>query len=202
MLHLPFQSGNSRVLKAMNRGYTARIPEAGAAAAAHPRNIVLTSDVIVGFPGETEEEFEDTLSLIEAVRYDALFTFIFSPRAGTPAAKLADPTPKEQKNRQFPALCPTAEPQISLEIHQGYIGKTFRCSSTAKGRDGLLTARTDGGRLIHLKADPAASAPGSRRRSPGLPPGRCSASSDKPSPRGIVGPVKLGRMRATLQIEG
>ena len=93
--HLPFQSGNDRVLKAMNRHYTR---EEYLKLAHYGREImpdlVLTSDVIVGFPGETEEEFEDTISLIEDVRYDALFTFIFSPRAGTPAAKMDDPTPK------------------------------------------------------------------------------------------------------------
>ena len=61
-------------------------------------DLVLTSDVIVGFPGETEEEFEDTVSLIQQVRYDSLFTFIFSPRPGTPAASMADPTPKEVLN--------------------------------------------------------------------------------------------------------
>ena len=100
--HLPFQSGNDRVLKAMNRHYNR---EEYLKLAHYGRQImpelVLTSDVIVGFPGETEEEFEDTISLIEDVRYDALFTFIFSPRAGTPAAKMDDPTPKEEKNRRF-----------------------------------------------------------------------------------------------------
>ena len=88
-------------------------------------DLVLTSDVIVGFPGETEDEFEDTISLIEDVRYDALFTFIFSPRAGTPAAKMDDPTPKEEKNRRFDRLC-DVQNRISLEIHQGYVGKTVR----------------------------------------------------------------------------
>ena len=68
--------------------------------------LVLTSDVIVGFPGETEEEFEDTLRLIERVRYDALFTFIFSPRGGTPAASMPDPTPKEEKTAASTASSP------------------------------------------------------------------------------------------------
>ena len=117
-------------------------------------NIVLTSDVIVGFPGETQEEFEETLSLIEAVRYDALFTFIFSPRRGTPAAKLPDPMPKEQKSANFQRLL-RRQNEISGEKHQAYIGKTYRCLVDGEGEDGLLTARTDGGRLIHLKADPS-----------------------------------------------
>lgn len=152
VLHLPFQSGSSRVLKAMNRGYTregylalveqlrARIPD-----------IVLTSDVIVGFPGETQEEFEETMSLIEAVRYDALFTFIFSPRHGTPAEKLPDPMPKEQKSANFQRLL-RRQNEISGEKHRAYVGKTYRCLVDGQGEDGRLTARTAGGRLVHLAA--------------------------------------------------
>ena len=145
-LHLPFQSGSSRVLKAMNRHYDR---EKYLAAVNYAKSVmpelVLTSDVIVGFPGETEEEFMETLSLIEQVRYDALFTFIFSPRHGTPAASMEDPTPKEEKNRRFDLLCATQN-RISEEIHRGYVGKTFRC--LVDGKDGEMpTARTDGGRL-------------------------------------------------------
>ena len=151
-LHLPFQSGNDRVLKAMNRHYTR---EEYLKLAHYGRQIlpelVLTSDVIVGFPGETEEEFEDTISLIEDVRYDALFTFIFSPRAGTPAAKMDDPTPKEEKNRRFDRLC-AVQNRISLEIHQGYVGKTVRVLCDGRDKD-LLTARTEGGRLVRFAGD-------------------------------------------------
>ena len=155
VLHLPFQSGSSRVLKAMNRGYTREhYLELIAQLRQRIPNIVLTSDVIVGFPGETQEEFEETLSLIEEVRYDALFTFIFSPRRGTPAAKLPDPMPKEQKSANFQRLL-RRQNEISGEKHQAYIGKTYRCLVDGEGEDGLLTARTDGGRLIHLKADPS-----------------------------------------------
>ena len=150
--HLPFQSGNDRVLKAMNRHYTR---EEYLKLAHYGREImpelVLTSDVIVGFPGETEEEFEDTISLIEDVRYDALFTFIFSPRAGTPAAKMDDPTPKEEKNRRFDRLC-AVQNRISLEIHQGYVGKTVRVLCDGRDKD-LLTARTEGGRLVRFAGD-------------------------------------------------
>lgn len=73
-------------------------------------DLVLTSDVIVGFPGETDEEFEETISLIQSVHYDSLFTFIFSPRPGTPAAEMDDPTPKEAKNRRFDRLCACRTP--------------------------------------------------------------------------------------------
>ena len=151
-LHLPFQSGSSRVLKAMNRHYDRAVylEKVNYAKAVMP-DLVLTSDVIVGFPGETEEEFEETVSLIQQVHYDSLFTFIFSPRAGTPAAKMEDPTPKEEKNRRFDRLC-AVQNGISEEIHRGYIGTTQRC--LADGKDGeLLTARTEGGRLVRFAGD-------------------------------------------------
>ena len=148
-LHLPFQSGSSRVLKAMNRHYDR---EKYLAAVEYAKSVmpelVLTSDVIVGFPGETAEEFEETLTLIEKVRYDALFTFIFSPRPGTPAATMADPTPKDEKNARFDRLC-ALQNAISEEIHKEYAGRTLRC--LVDGKDGeLLTARTEGGRLVRF----------------------------------------------------
>jgi tRNA-2-methylthio-N6-dimethylallyladenosine synthase len=107
----------------------------------------------VGFPGETEEEFEETISLIEAVRYDSLFTFIFSPRPGTPAALMDDPTPKAEKNRRFDRLC-AVQNRISEEIHSSYVGKTFRCLVDGVDKD-LLTARTEGGRLVRFSGDQA-----------------------------------------------
>ncbi len=148
-LHLPFQSGSSRVLKAMNRHYDReKYLEAVRYAKSVMPDLVLTSDVIVGFPGETEEEFEETITLIQEVHYDALFTFIFSPRTGTPAASMEDPTPKAEKNRRFDKLCATQN-SISEKIHEEYIGKTLRC--LVDGRDGnMLTARTEGGRLVRF----------------------------------------------------
>ena len=147
--HLPFQSGNDRVLKVMNRHYdSAQYLSLVDYGRSLMPGLVLTSDVIVGFPGETEEEFEDTIRLIERVRYDALFTFIFSPRPGTPAAKMDDPTPKEEKNRRFDRLC-EVQNRISQEIHQAYVGRTMRV--LVDGKDGeLLTARTEGGRLVRM----------------------------------------------------
>ncbi len=148
-LHLPFQSGSSRVLKAMNRHYDREIylEKVRYAKSVMPQ-LVLTSDVIVGFPGETEEDFQQTLSLIEQVRYDSLFTFIFSPRPGTPAASMDDPTPKEEKSRRFDRLC-ALQNAISEEIHSAYIGTVQPC--LVDGRDGaLLTARTEGGRLVRF----------------------------------------------------
>ena len=116
-------------------------------------DIVLTSDVIVGFPGETEEEFEDTLKLIETVRFDALFTFIYSPRSGTPAAEMPDPATKADKNRWFDRLV-AAQNAISAEIHAAYVGTTQRV--LVDGQDsGALTARTQGGRLVRLMGEDA-----------------------------------------------
>ena len=148
-LHLPFQSGSSRVLKAMNRHYDREkyLDLVSYAKSVMP-DLVLTSDVIVGFPGETEEEFEETISLIQQVRYDALFTFIFSPRKGTPAASMDDPTTKEEKNRRFDRLC-AEQNSISEQIHQQYVGKTLRCLIDGIDHD-CLTARTEGGRLVRI----------------------------------------------------
>ena len=149
-LHLPFQSGSSRVLKAMNRHYDREqyLSLVHYAKSVMPE-LVLTSDVIVGFPGETAEEFEETMTLIEEVRYDSLFTFIFSPRIGTPAAKMEDPTPKAEKNQRFDRLC-ALQNKISEEIHESYVGKTFCCLVDGKDKD-LLTARTEGGRLVRFQ---------------------------------------------------
>lgn len=148
-LHLPFQSGSTRVLKAMNRHYDREtyLQKVLYAKKVMPE-LVLTSDVIVGFPGETEEEFEETISLIQQVHYDSLFTFIFSPRPGTPAARLDDPTPKAEKNRRFDKLC-AVQNAISEEIHGSYIGKTLRCLVDGRDKE-LLTARTEGGRLVRF----------------------------------------------------
>ena len=153
-LHLPFQSGSSRVLKAMNRHYDREtyLEKVRYAKAVMPQ-LVLTSDVIVGFPGETEEEFEETVSLIQQVHYDSLFTFIFSPRVGTPAASMDDPTPKAEKSRRFDRLC-AVQNAISEEIHTGYIGRELRC--LVDGREGeKLTARTEGGRLVRFAGEDA-----------------------------------------------
>ncbi len=151
-LHLPFQSGSSRVLKAMNRHYDREtyLEKVRYAKKVMPQ-LVLTSDVIVGFPGETGEEFEETISLIQQVHYDSLFTFIFSPRPGTPAAKMEDLTPKEEKNRRFDRLC-AVQNAISEEIHNNYVGKTMRCLVDGKDKE-VLTARTEGGRLVRFYGD-------------------------------------------------
>ena len=157
VLHLPFQAGNDRVLKVMNRRHTREqyLEKIRALKALIP-DIVLTSDVIVGFPGETTEEFEDTLKVLEEVRYDALFTFIYSPRVGTPAAKMDDPMPREEKLANFNRLV-ALQDQISEEKHAAYIGKTVRCLIDGQGDDAEypFTARTPGNRLVRVKGGTA-----------------------------------------------
>ena len=156
-LHLPFQAGNDRVLQAMNRRYT-REHYLGLVRALRQRipDIVLTSDVIVGFPGETTEEFEDTLKVLEEVRFDALFTFIYSPREGTPAARMPDPMSKEEKAANFQRLV-DLQNAISAEKQAAYVGRTLRCLVDVLSDDPRhdLNARTPGGRLVHFSGDKA-----------------------------------------------
>ena len=157
-LHLPVQSGCDRVLRAMNRPYDrAKYLDLITYARKVMPDLVLTSDVIIGFPGETEAEAMETVALVEEVRFDALFTFIFSPRPGTPAAKMDDPVPRSEKQKWFDRLC-DAQNRISEEIHAGYVGDTLRCLIDGESDDSRwpLTARTAGGRLVHLVGSPDA----------------------------------------------
>ncbi len=142
-LHLPVQCGSSRVLKAMNRHYDRDkylnliklakelIPE-----------LTLTSDIIVGFPSETYEQVKETISLIEEVRYQSLFTFIYSKRNGTPAAEMPDSVSAEEKGKWFRELLSVQE-RISEEVCKEQVGKVFRALVEDKSRnDGKLYART------------------------------------------------------------
>lgn len=153
-LHLPFQSGNDRILKEMNRHYTRekyldivsyaknKIPE-----------ISLTSDVIVGFPGETEQEFEDTLSLVKTVGFASLFTFIYSKRVGTPASEMPDPNSKAVKQDRFNRLL-NLQAEISDELYNSMVGRTERVLIESKALgEGKLTARTGGGIIVELIGD-------------------------------------------------
>ena len=117
-------------------------------------DLVITTDIIVGFPGETDEEFEDTIKLCEKVRYDAMFTFIYSKRVGTPAAEMPDAATREDKQVRFDRLLDCAN-RISGEKHAEYEGKTLRV--LVDGETGKpeynLSSRTNGGRLVHLRGD-------------------------------------------------
>ena len=156
-IHLPFQAGSDRILGLMNRGYTGAgyLEKIGAARELMP-DIVITSDVIVGFPGETEQDFEDTLKLVEKARFDAMFTFIYSKRPGTPAGKLQDTVTREEKQVRFDRLL-QLQNAISEEIHSQSVGKTVRVLVDEQARDERypLKARTNGGRLVHLRGDAA-----------------------------------------------
>ena len=157
-LHLPVQSGCDRVLKAMNRPYDkAKYLELITYARKVMPELVLTSDVIIGFPGETEQEAMETVELVRQVEFDALFTFIFSPRPGTPAAKMPDPISREEKQVWFDRLC-EVQNEISARHHEKYIGKTLRCLVDGETDDARypLSARTAGGRLVHLVGNKSA----------------------------------------------
>ena len=155
-LHLPVQSGSDRVLRAMNRGYTSgEYLKKVELARSYMPELVITTDIIVGFPGETDEEFEDTVKLCDAVRYDAMFTFIYLKRVGTPAASMPDAATREDKQRRFDRLLDAAN-RVSAEKHAEYEGKTVRV--LVDGETGKpeynLSSRTNGGRLVHLRGDP------------------------------------------------
>ena len=151
-LHLPFQSGNDRVLKEMNRRYDrAKYLSLINYAKSVMPDLVLTSDVIIGFPGETEEEAMDTVSLVEEVGFDALFTFIYSPRPGTKAAEMPDPASRKEKQKWFDKLL-EVQNNMSAKLHADYIGKTVRVlvDGESDDPDYPLSSRTDGNRLVRL----------------------------------------------------
>lgn len=153
-LHLPFQSGNNRILKAMNRGYTREhyLELINYAKELMGDSLSITSDIIVGFPGETYEEFLDTVSLIKEIKATSLFTFIYSPRVGTPAAKLDDPVSYEEKSKRLRELLAVQE-EISASQMALHKGKTFKCYVIGKGKlgDNYLAARTDGNLIIEFE---------------------------------------------------
>ena len=154
-LHLPVQAGSSRILKEMNRRYTkeqylalvekvrARLGE-----------IALTSDIIVGFPGETEEDFAQTLDILEAVRFDSVYSFLYSKRSGTPAAEMPDQVPEEEKHARFDRLL-EVQNRISREINEKYFGKTVEllAEGESKTDPGVLTGRTSEGKIVNFPDD-------------------------------------------------
>lgn len=152
-LHLPFQAGSDRVLKAMNRKYTqedylnlvkklkSRIP-----------NITLSTDIIVGFPGETEEDFEETLKVVREVRYDQGFTFIYSKREGTKAATMDEQIPRDISQKRFDRLIEEMY-QIFYENNEKMLGETVEVlvEGPSKNNEDILTGRTRGYKLVHFE---------------------------------------------------
>ena len=151
-LHLPVQSGSDRVLKAMNRHYTqesylalvARLYDA-------MPDLSLTTDVIVGFPGETDADFEETMRTVEAARYDQAFTFIYSPRQGTPAATMTGQVPREATQPRFDRLV-TAIQALALAKNLPLVGTVQRVllEGPSKRDDRVLTGRTGGNKVVHM----------------------------------------------------
>lgn len=140
-IHLPFQSGSSKILKQMNRRYD-REGYLNLIKAARERipDVEFTSDIIVGFPGETYEDFCETLSLVKEVKFTSLFTFIYSPREGTPAAAMPDPISREEKGRWFTELL-ECQDEISKELNASLIGKVMRVLCEEETADGLFTGK-------------------------------------------------------------
>ncbi len=153
-LHLPVQCGSNRVLKAMNRRYTReKYLELVRMAREKMPDISLTSDIIVGFPGETYEEFQETLSLVREVKYTSLFTFIYSAREGTPAAKMDDPVPHAEKARWMKELLETQE-AIAAERCASMMGSRQRVLvEGVDTRDGSLFCRTGTNIVVKCMGD-------------------------------------------------
>ena len=150
-IHLPVQSGSNKVLKDMNRHYTREkyfsliemlrkaMPDIG-----------ITSDIMVGFPTETEEDFQDTMDLVEQVRYSNAFTFIYSPRQGTPAASMVQ-IPYEIKKRRIGELI-KLQNKITKELSNEYVGNVYRvlAEDVAPKLEGMVCGRTESGRLVNF----------------------------------------------------
>ena len=152
-IHLPVQSGSSRILKKMNRKYTKddylQLVEKLKAAVPH---IAISTDIITGFPGETEEDFEETLDLVRRVEYDSAFTFLYSIRKGTPAAEYEDQIPEEIKHERFNRLVELVN-EISARKNAAYVGKTVKVlvDGPSKNNSAALGGRTEGFKLINFE---------------------------------------------------
>ena len=152
-LHLPLQSGSSRILKAMNRRYD---KEKYLALAKKIRermpDIALTTDIIVGFPGETEEDFQETLDVVRQVRYDSAFTFIYSKRTGTPAAVMEDQIPEDVVKDRFDRLLKEVQ-TISKEMAERYTGneETVLVEEKNSQMDGYVTGRLGNNHVVHFE---------------------------------------------------
>lgn len=155
-IHLPVQSGNDEILKLMGRRYTSdqylnlvkeikeKIP-----------NVALSTDIIVGFPNETYEQFLDTLKIVKEVKYWSAFTFIYSPRKNTPAAKIVDNVTPKEKNRRFQELVNTLA-EVIEPINKTLVGKTFSVlvESISEKNKEMLSGYTEHNKLVHFKGDP------------------------------------------------
>ena len=154
-LHLPLQSGSTGILKVMNRRYTKEqyVELAGKIKKAIP-DIALTTDIIVGFPGETEEDFQETLDVVRTVRYDSAFTFIYSRRTGTPAAAMEDQVPEDVVKNRFDRLLKEVQ-DIFREMAERFTGteQTVLVEELNRQMDGYVTGRLSNNHVVHLPGD-------------------------------------------------
>lgn len=149
-LHLPVQSGSTEVLHRMNRRYTReQYLETVAYARKKMPDLALTSDIIVGFPGETEEQFRETVSLVEEVGFSSLYTFLYSPRVGTPGASMPDPVTREEKMRWFEVL-QEAQERVAKERSAAMKGKTYRVLTESRNKAGRLCGRSSENIMIEF----------------------------------------------------
>ncbi len=150
LIHLPLQSGNTKVLKEMNRKYTKEqyLALAEKMKKAIP-NLTLSTDIIVGFPGETEEEFEDTLEVVRRLKFEQVYMFLYSRRVGTPGDKMENQIPEQQKHERFDRLKALVESQIQ-ENNQKYLGTIQKVlvEGESKNNENFLTGRTDSNKVV------------------------------------------------------
>ncbi len=154
-VHLPIQSGSDRVLGLMNRKYTKdKYMELIKKVKSAIEDVVITTDIIVGFPGETNEDFECTLDVLREVEYDTIFSFIYSKRVGTPAAEMEDVLTEEEKHKNFDRLL-EVQNEISKRKNNEYLGKVLPVlvEGVSKNNEAALTGRTEGGKVVNFVGD-------------------------------------------------
>ncbi len=154
-IHLPVQSGSDEILKLMGRRYSSKqYKDLVDKIRAKIPNVYISTDIIVGFPNESYEQFLDTIKMVQYVKYDSAFTFIYSPRNGTPAAKIVDNVSPKDKSSRFKELVKELEKTISVSS-ENMVGKTFDVlvDSVSEKDKNMLSGYTDGYKLIHFKGD-------------------------------------------------
>ena len=155
IVHLPLQSGSSNVLKVMNRKYTKeQYLELAKKMQEQIPGIVFSTDIIVGFPGETEEDFEDTLDVVRKIKFEQVYMFIYSRRVGTPADKMENQIPDEIKHKRFDKLKELVESQIE-DNNKKYVGTIQKVlvEGKSKNNPNMLTGRTDTNKVVNFEGD-------------------------------------------------
>ena len=154
-IHLPVQSGSSEILKLMGRRYTSdQYKQLVKLIRSKIKDVYLSTDIIVGFPNEAEEQFQETLEMVKFAQYDSAFTFIYSPRNNTPAAKMTDNVTREEKSSRFKRLVAELEKSVSASS-MAMVGKTFKVlvEGASEKDNSMLSGYTEGNKLVHFKGD-------------------------------------------------